>query len=978
MSLRSLTPGRPRTSLTVVLALVAGMAPLALDGPAVATPASARSTTFVFTGAEQEYVVPEGATSLRIVAVGARGGEGGLTYCAEGTCSLSQGGVGAAVDAVFAVCSTCAVRPGQTLYVEVGGDGGSGSLLDSAGPTPGGFNGGGQSLRGNGGGGGGASDVRTVAGAASYSSRLVVAGGGGGGGSHGNVCGAHGWSIRGGDGGSAGMTTAGAGSDGGYESCGGGTDGGGGGGGATQSSGGAGGTIGKYRHTCNPGDPGTSGSLGQGGSGGWESNFTGGRAAATGGGGGGGGYYGGGGGAGGTSCGAYDTVGAGGGGGGSSFVAEAASQHAEISNPTGVAKIELVAMSTTTTTLSCQPTSTALGATTTCTATVTDDDAAPVTPTGTVTFSSTGAGTFGSATCTLNEGSCSTTYAPSGNAGRSDTISALYSGDIAHTAGDDGSAVLPVDKGQAAIAIDNLPSTAVYGDSFTPTYTQTGDGTPTVTSLTTNTCTVTDDTVDYVGAGTCELKPSASATTNYTAATGTTQTFTIAKAPAAITIDNLPSTAVYGDSFTPTYTQTGDGTPTVTSLTTSTCTVTDGTVSFDSEGSCDLRASASATADYTAATGATQTLAVYAAPAVSLDPVSRTVTTRQPVTFRAEAQSTQPVTVQWQVSTDAGAHWSDIVSANDSTLTVTASLAQSGNRYRATFTSLAGTTIGAAATLTVTRIPLTVTASSATMRYAEAGPSIEPQYGALAAGDTLDTVVLTQPRCWAHATPSSPVGTYPSECSGGSFDADYAVTYLTGSVSVTPAPQTIVSTTVVPRHPVAGRSLRITAVPGASNTPISYAVNASSDQGACFFRSARVLRLAAIGTCIVDLSQPASHNYQATTSQLRIVIDTTKPSWRSPRKLERGRVGSRYVTRLKLKGTPRAKVRVTRGTLPRGLRLHRNLRLSGRPVKAGKYSFVLTAKNRAGTTKRKFRVRVAHAHRRHGPRAVQAAASDGR
>ena len=266
---------------TLVLVAVIGCV-LAPAAAAAAAPA-----TFVFTGAEQTYTVPAGVTSLQVVAVGAPGGAG-FSNAAPGV-----GGAGA--DGATAT-ATLAVTPGEGLYVEVGGAGGTAD-------GTGGFNGGGagSSL---GGGGGGASDVRTVScgspcaisGTATLASRLVVAAGGGGGGGAFDI----------GAGGAGGGTTA---SSAGLP----GADGqsvgllcpGGGGSGATSAAGGTGGTLfNGLGCDMGTGSAGTAGTLGQGGAAGFGSDS---------GGGGGGGYYGGGGGAGGAPG------GGGGGGGGSSF-----------------------------------------------------------------------------------------------------------------------------------------------------------------------------------------------------------------------------------------------------------------------------------------------------------------------------------------------------------------------------------------------------------------------------------------------------------------------------------------------------------------------------------------------------------------------------------------------------------------------------------------------------------------------------------
>jgi Glycine rich protein/Abnormal spindle-like microcephaly-assoc'd, ASPM-SPD-2-Hydin len=232
--------------------------------------ATARADSFGFTGAEQAYVVPAGVTAVQVDATGAAGGNG---------CITTTGGDGATITADFAVSS------GSVLYVEVGGNGGSGipGGICSATAAVGGFNGGGAGGVVGGGGGGGASDVRTVPAAtlSPLGSRLIVAAGGGGAGSFGS------------NGGNAGSAAGGA---------------AGGGGAATLIAGGAAGTT-----TC--GTAATAGSFGGGGAG--YSDFP-----QNGGGGGGGGYFGGGGG--GSDSGGTCSNNGYGGGGGSSYVAPAA------------------------------------------------------------------------------------------------------------------------------------------------------------------------------------------------------------------------------------------------------------------------------------------------------------------------------------------------------------------------------------------------------------------------------------------------------------------------------------------------------------------------------------------------------------------------------------------------------------------------------------------------------------------------------
>src|SRR5262249_43233014 len=79
------------------------------------------------------------------------------------------------------------------------------------------------------------------------------------------------------------------------------------------------------------------------------------------------------------------------------------------------------------------------------------------------------------------------------------------------------------------ISVNNIPSGAIIGGSFSPTYAYLGDGVPSVTSsaATASICTVSAGSVKYVGVGTCTITANATAGLNYTATTGTPQSFTI-------------------------------------------------------------------------------------------------------------------------------------------------------------------------------------------------------------------------------------------------------------------------------------------------------------------------------------------------------------------------------------------------------------------------------------------------------------------
>jgi hypothetical protein len=95
-----------------------------------------------------------------------------------------------------------------------------------------------------------------------------------------------------------------------------------------------------------------------------------------------------------------------------------------------------------------------------------------------------------------------------------------------------------------------------------------------------------------------------------------------------------------------------------------------------------------------------------------------------------------------------------------------------------------------AGTLHITAAPvLTVTASSPAMVYGGAVPVVTPSYSGFAPGDDA-AVVTTAPTCSTTATASSPVGNYPTTCTGGTA-AGYTLSYAPGSLQVAAAPLSV-------------------------------------------------------------------------------------------------------------------------------------------------------------------------------------------
>jgi hypothetical protein len=92
-------------------------------------------------------------------------------------------------------------------------------------------------------------------------------------------------------------------------------------------------------------------------------------------------------------------------------------------------------------------------------------------------------------------------------------------------------------------------------------------------------------------------------------------------------------------------------------------------------------------------------------------------------------------------------------------------------------------------TLTVDPAPLTITANNATNVYGSALPALGVNYSGFVNGDNANDLG-TPPTVTTTATAASPVGSYPITASGAA-DPNYTITYVDGTLSVTPVNLTI-------------------------------------------------------------------------------------------------------------------------------------------------------------------------------------------
>ena len=197
---------------------------------------------------------------------------------------------------------------------------------------------------------------------------------------------------------------------------------------------------------------------------------------------------------------------------------------------------------------------------------------------------------------------------------------------------------------------------------------------------------------------------------------------------------------------------------------------------------------------------ATQTISFVTSSPVTygLAPITLTATgggSGNPVTFSLDAASTAGVAT---------------LSGNSLTITGVGTVVIDANQA-------AGTGYLAAAqvqqSIVVNPATVTIAASSPTVVYGEAVPTITPSFNGFMNGDTR-TALTEQPTCVTAYTATSAVGSSPATSCSGAAAANYTFAYANGTVTVTP----------VPTFVVAGSSTSLTIAPGAAtgNTvPIS-------------------------------------------------------------------------------------------------------------------------------------------------------------
>jgi hypothetical protein len=356
------------------------------------------------------------------------------------------------------------------------------------------------------------------------------------------------------------------------------------------------------------------------------------------------------------------------------------------------------------------------------------------------------------------------------------------------------------------------------------------DGTPKPATVTTDPAGLSVD-VTYGGSPTAPTNANSYeviATVNAINYTGSAiGTLVIQRADQTINVTtHAPASAANGTSFTVAATGGDSGTPIVYSSSGG-CTNVGATFTMTSDTVvCAVMYDQAGNPNYNAAPRVTENVnSLGTAPAVTTDPVNLAVTAGATASFTAAASGFPTPVVQWQVSTDGGANWNDIFGATTTTLSFTATISETGYRYRAVFTNTAGSVTTNTATLTVHTVPvvslnpinLTVTAgTTASFTAAASGipaPAVQWQVSTNA-GVTWDDIPGA----------TSTTLSFPAAASDNDNQYRAIFTNIAGSVTTAAATLTVHTAPAVSLDPTdltvdAGTSASFTATTSGFPTP---------------------------------------------------------------------------------------------------------------------------------------------------------------
>lgn len=270
--------------------------------------------------------------------------------------------------------------------------------------------------------------------------------------------------------------------------------------------------------------------------------------------------------------------------------------------------------------------------------------------------------------------------------------------------------------------------------------------------------------------------------------------------------------------------------------------------------------------------------APLALPTILLNPSDQSATYGQTVEWQVAGNGNPTPTIQWQVSTDSGATFTDMAGQTNQFLILTAQVAMNGNRYRANFTNTAGTVATSAAALTVQKAGLQVVANDKTMMFGGSEPPLTVNYYGFVNGENTNVLggTLACATTPATITATTPSGDYPINCSGLT-SSNYTIYNVAGTLHILP-PSPNISASPMPVSVPLGSTFAISAGKGASSKPIVFSVDASTTDSSCTVSATGVVSFvktnynSGTATCTIDLNQAGDGTYPAS---VQVQLSTT-------------------------------------------------------------------------------------------------------
>ena len=229
--------------------------------------------------------------------------------------------------------------------------------------------------------------------------------------------------------------------------------------------------------------------------------------------------------------------------------------------------------------------------------------------------------------------------------------------------------------------------------------------------------------------------------------------------------------------------------------------------------------------------------------------ITATVSTPGSVTFKSSGTAISGCSSVSAESTTATCTWTP--SSANSLTSLTADFAP-------TDTSNYGNLVASGSlSINVGKVSLNVTASSHTIQFGGAAPTITPSYSGFVNGDTAS--VISGLTCSTSYTTTTSVGTTTSTCSGAT-SSNYSFSYTSGVITITQGGQTS-ALTINSTSVTYGSILSLTTLGGNGSGANSFIVNS----GPCSV-SGDQLSPSAAGTCMVTATKAANGNYLAASS----------------------------------------------------------------------------------------------------------------